>query len=145
MPDRHLRHNVRLFPSASAVTITMSSTAASVPGGGNVTVPITFTRTGGFTGDITLMAENLPTGLTATFNPSTITSGRTTSTLTLNASSTATVGTAHVTVRASGSGVNSKPVILELQETIRTDNCVYGAQKAAATCQVTAAFCHCLL
>lgn len=63
---------------------------------------VTITRGGGFDGAVTLAATGLPTGVTAGFNPATIPTGGTTSTLTLTAAPTAATGTASFSVTANG-------------------------------------------
>ncbi|MBO0857325.1 MAG: glycoside hydrolase family 9 protein, partial [Chloracidobacterium sp.] len=70
--------------SANPSTLTVNR------GGASVTSMITITRSGGFTGGVTLSASGLPSGVTASFgaNPATGDS----SVLTLTASSAATVG-----------------------------------------------------
>lgn len=75
--------------AASPTSLTITKGAA----GG--TSALTITRLNGFTGNVTLSASGLPSGVTAAFSPNPAT---TTSTLTLTASSTATAGTATVTV-----------------------------------------------
>jgi regulation of enolase protein 1 (concanavalin A-like superfamily) len=59
------------------------------------TSTISFAPQGGFSGSVSLAASGLPSGVTASFNP---TSTSTTSTLTLSANSTAAAGTANVTI-----------------------------------------------
>jgi hypothetical protein len=65
-------------------------------------VALTLTRSGGFTGAVSFTASGLPAGVTATFSPASTTGN--TSTLTLAASSTATLGNATVTINATGGG-----------------------------------------
>lgn len=73
---------------------------------------ITTTVSGGFNSAVSLSISGLPTGVTASFNPTSIAApGSGTSTLTLTASSTATVGTANVTVTATGGGVTHTATI----------------------------------
>ena len=55
----------------------------------------------GFNGTVTLSASGLPTGVTASFNPSSIAAGST-STLTLSAGPSAAAGTATVIVKGVG-------------------------------------------
>jgi hypothetical protein len=86
------------------ISITLAQPSAAVLPGSSIAVPITLSRTGGFTGSMTLTAENVPAGITASFEPSTLASDATTSTLTLTAVSGATAG-GTITIRASGSGV----------------------------------------
>jgi len=85
------------------ISVSIAGSVSLVQGGtGSTTVSIT--RGGGYTGSVTLSAEGLPAGVTASFSPSTL-SSETTSTLTLTGSGTATVGTGNFTVRAKGTGV----------------------------------------
>jgi len=61
---------------------------------------------GGFNSAISLSASGLPTGVTASFNPTSIGApGSGSSTLTFSASATATTGTTNVTVTATGGGI----------------------------------------
>jgi xyloglucan-specific exo-beta-1,4-glucanase len=76
-------------------TLAASPTSLTVAQGASGTSTLTVTPSGGFTGSVALTAGTLPTGVTATFSPTTTTG---TSTLTLAASSTATTGAATVTV-----------------------------------------------
>jgi hypothetical protein len=70
------------------------------------TSQIQITRSGGFTGAVTLAAEGLPTGVTAAFDPAAPTANA--STLTLTAASGAAVGTSNVTVKGTGTGVTGE-------------------------------------
>ena len=79
-----------LSVSPSNVSITQGSSSASIL--------ITVNPLNGFSGNVSLSASALPSGVTASFNPVVTTA---TSTLTLAANSTATVGT--VTIALSGS------------------------------------------
>jgi len=72
-----------------------SPTSLTLNQGGSGTDTITVTGVNGFSGSVALSASGLPSGVTASFSPSSTTS---TSTLTLTASSTATTGTASVTI-----------------------------------------------
>ncbi len=85
--------------SSAAPTLSVAQSAAG-------TTAITVARTS-FSGDVALIAENLPTGVTATFTPATLSAGATSSSVSLAASASATVGgPATVTVRARGTGVS---------------------------------------
>jgi hypothetical protein len=70
------------------------------------TSQIQITRSGGFTGAVTLAAEGLPTGVTAAFDPAAPTANA--STLTLTAAAGAAVGTSNVTVKGTGTGVTGE-------------------------------------
>jgi len=78
--------NFSLSASPSSVSVTQGSTGSST---------ITVTKTGGFTGSVTLSNSTLPSGVTATYGTNPTTS---TSTITFTASSTATTGTSTITI-----------------------------------------------
>lgn len=84
--------------------------AANLTRGSSVQVTVTLARPSGFTGTVDLSAETLPTGITASFVPETVPANSTTSTLTLSASNTATLGITYPTVRARGAGVTDATV-----------------------------------
>ncbi len=91
--------------STSSISVSSAAPTLSVAQSAAGTAAITVGRTN-FTGDVALTAENLPTGVTATFAPATLAAGATSSSLSLAASATAAVaGPATVTVRARGTGV----------------------------------------
>ena len=99
---------------AQSVGVSLGQTSATLSRGGTVIIPVTVSRAGGFAGGVTLAAENLPTGVTATFTPTTVASGSTTSSLSLTANATATTGTQNITIRATGAGANAGTVTLPL-------------------------------
>lgn len=107
-----------------SITFASALSLASVPQGGATTLPVVITRAGGFTGPVTLTAENLPTGVTATFEPATATiaSNARVSTMTLNASASATASATPTTIRirASGNGVTSQAQDVALTVTAGT-------------------------
>jgi uncharacterized membrane protein len=89
-----------------AIDITASAATATVTQGGTASVTVTLTRSGGFTGDVTLAVTGLSTNLTA---PNvTIPSGSTTGVVTYTAAATAATGTANTTITATGTGVTAK-------------------------------------
>ena len=78
--------------------------------GGTVTSTITVTAENGFSGSVTLSVSGLPSGVSASFNPSSTAS---TSVLTLTATSSAATGTSGLTVKGtSGSLAPTTPVNL---------------------------------
>jgi hypothetical protein len=89
-----------LSTNPTSVNVTQGSTANSA---------ITITRTGGFTGGVALSAGGLPTGVTASFNPASVTG--TGSTVTFSASATATLGPAAVTITGAGGGLTRATTI----------------------------------
>lgn len=99
---------VSLTVPAPAITLVAGAPQATMIQGTALTVPVTITRTNGFGGAVDLTITGLPGGLAGTFAPASISAGATTSTLTLTALNTATVGTVNVTVSANGSGVTQQ-------------------------------------
>jgi len=81
--------------AAPSYTLAASPSSLTILQGASGASTITVSPQGGFTGNVSLSASGLASGLTASFNP---TSTISTSTLTLTASTTANTGTASVTV-----------------------------------------------
>ena len=79
-------------------TLSPSASSLSVTQGSNATDTITVTDENGFSGSVTFTASGMPSGVTASFSPTSSTSS---SVLTLTASSTATTG-GPVTVTVTG-------------------------------------------
>jgi|HubBroStandDraft_1064217.scaffolds.fasta_scaffold00097_8 subtilase family serine protease len=120
---------VALTVSATATpnfTIAASPASLAVTQGASGTSTITITSTGGFDSATTLSATGLPTGVTAAFSTNPVTpaaNGSATSTLTLTASSTATVGAATVTITGtSGSLTQSTTIALTVNASSGTKN-----------------------
>lgn len=93
-------------PTGQDFTIAASPTSGTVTVGSvnNIaSVNISIARTGGFTGAVALSASGLPSGVTATFNPSSTTG--TTSTLTLSAARNATTGQFAIIITGANGGV----------------------------------------
>ncbi len=100
--------------AAAAPNFSLSASPASlsIQQGNSGTSAITVTPANGFTGSVSLSASGLPSGVTASFNPTSTTG---TSTLTLTASSTATTGAATVTVTGtSGSLTHTTTISLTI-------------------------------
>jgi subtilase family serine protease len=120
---------VALTVSATATpnfTIAASPASVTVTQGAGGTSTITITSTGGFNSATTLSASGLPTGVTAAFSTNPVTpaaNGSATSTLTLTASSSATVGAATVTITGtSGSLTHSTTIALTVNASSGTAN-----------------------
>jgi subtilase family serine protease len=107
-------------------TIAASPTSVTVTQGASGTSTITITSTGGFNSATTLSATGLPSGVTAAFSTNPVTpaaNGSATSTLTLTASSSATVGAATVTITGtSGSTTHSTTIALTVNASTGTAN-----------------------
>ncbi len=105
--------------SASAnFTVCASPTAVSVVRGGNTTSSITTAVLNGFDSAIALSAAGQPTGVTVTFNPTSIAApGSGTSTMTMAAASTTKTGTDIITVTGtSGSLKHSASITLDVND-----------------------------
>jgi len=89
-------------------TLSASPNSLAILQGASGTSTITVTPQSGFNGKVSLSASGLPSGVTASFNPSSTAS---TSTLTLTASSTAATGTVTVAVAGSASNLSSTATI----------------------------------
>jgi len=88
-----------------AFTISASPTSVSVVQGNNGTSTITTAVSGGFNSAIALSASGQPTGVTVTFNPTSIAAGSGTSTMTMAVASSTAVGTYTITVTGTGGGI----------------------------------------
>jgi subtilase family serine protease len=112
--------------SSPNFTIAASPSSLTVTQGSSGTSTIAITSTGGFNSATTLSASGLPSGVTATFSTNPVTptaNGSATSTLTLTASSAATVGTATVTITGtSGSTTHSTTIALTVNASSGTKN-----------------------
>ena len=102
---------------APSFTLMPSATSASVAPGGSIPITFTTARLNGFSSAVAMSVVGLPTGITASFAPSSIASpGAGTSMLTLLAGSTAAAKASTITVTASGGGY-SKTQTLNLTVT----------------------------
>jgi len=111
-----------LSASPSSVTITQ--------GGAAGTSTITVNDLNGFTGSVSLTASGLPSGVTATFNP---TSTTTTSTLSLTASGTATTGTFPVTITGTSGGLMATTSLTLTVNSAGTPNFTISASPSSVT------------
>ena len=99
-------------PPANDFSISASPSSVTLTQGTSGTSTISTLTTSGSAQTVSLSASGLPAGVTASFNPASVTSGGS-STLTLTASSTATTGAATVTVTgAATSGSHSTTISL---------------------------------
>lgn len=120
----------------AGITLLAGSTAAAAQGSA-ASVPIVITRNGDFTGAVNLVAEGLPSGVTATFAPASIASGARVTTLTLSAASNATAGPATVTIRATGAGITEQTQTLNF--TVNSSSTSgFGASASPAAIVVSA-------
>ncbi len=104
--------NVTITTASSPnFSLSASPTAVSITTGSSGTSTITAKSTGGFASSIALSASGLPSGITASFMPSSIAGGAGASTLTLTAASTAATGTASVLITGTGGGVTATTTV----------------------------------
>lgn len=89
-----------------AIAVTPTSGSLSLLQTGVNTVEFSLVRSGGFTGVVTPVASGLPTGVVASFSPSTFGVGVTAVTMTLTATAAPTITNDAYTVTFSGSGVS---------------------------------------
>jgi hypothetical protein len=99
------------------LNLALSGSALSVVQGASNTVTATITRGGGLTANVDLSIEGAPTGVTASFNPASLSSSVTSSTLTITAAAGAAAGTTSLTVRAKSTGVSDQTATLALTVT----------------------------
>ena len=98
--------------TTASFTISAAPTSVSVAQGKSGTSTITTAISGGFDSAIALSASGQPTGVTATFNPTSISApGSGTSTLTLAVASTTATGTYTITVTGTGGGVTKTTTV----------------------------------
>jgi len=100
------------FTSSPTFSLSANPTSVTVQQGSNGTSTITAAISGGFSSAIALSASGLPSGVTASFNPSSIAApGSGTSTLTLTASSSAAVGAYTITITGTGGGLTETTAV----------------------------------
>lgn len=98
--------------AAQGFTMAVAPTTLSVQQGTSGTATVTLTRAGGFAGGVGLTATGLPAGVTAVFDPQSVTA--TSSTLTLTAATTAAVGPSTVTIRGAAPPLAEQTATLTL-------------------------------
>jgi hypothetical protein len=93
-------------------TLSASPASLSVTQGSSATSTVSTSVSNGFNSSVALSISGLPSGVTASFSPTSIAApGSGSSTLTFTASSTATTGTFNTTVSATGGGITHTTVI----------------------------------
>jgi kumamolisin len=98
--------------STPGFNISASPGSVSVTVGNNGTSSISTSVFGGFNSAVALSASGLPSGVNASFNPTSITApGSGSSTLTLTVGSTTTPGTYSITVTGTGGGVTETTTV----------------------------------
>src|SRR5205823_303420 len=91
-------------------SLSASPTSVTVVQGANGTSTVTENDLNGYSGTVSLSASGLPSGVTASFNPTSTTGS---STLTLTADSTAATGTATITITGTDRTLTHTPPACE--------------------------------
>jgi hypothetical protein len=97
------------------LSVSLNPASLSVAQGANGTASVGVARTGGFTGAVTLTATGLPTGMTAAFDPASVTG--TSSTLTITVGASVAAGSYPVVVHGTGTGVSEQTATLTVAVT----------------------------
>ncbi|MCC6318257.1 MAG: hypothetical protein IT361_11255 [Gemmatimonadaceae bacterium] len=106
-------------PTPAGFTVSLSSTTLSVEQGASGSITATIGRTGSFAGTVNLAVSGLPTGVTATFNPSAIAVGTTSTTLAVGVAATVAPGNYPFTVSGSATGVAGQSATFTLTVTAK--------------------------
>jgi kumamolisin len=117
--------------SGSGFSLSASPTSVTVAQGNQGTSTITSTVTGGFDSSISLSASGQPTGVTVTFNPTSIT-GAGTSTMTISVASSTVAGTYPITVTGT-SGSTQETTTVSLTVTGTSPNFTISASPTSLT------------
>ncbi|NOT06806.1 MAG: hypothetical protein HOP28_01235, partial [Gemmatimonadales bacterium] len=88
-----------------AIALSISTGGATVVQGGTTPVSATLTRSGGFTGDVLLTVDGVPSGVTGSVSTPVTSGGTTSATITIAVAASTAPGTYSLTVRGTGSGV----------------------------------------
>jgi uncharacterized repeat protein (TIGR01451 family) len=111
--------------SPADYTLTATPSTQTVAPGGNISYTVNVTPSGGFTGSVNLSASGLPTGASASFNPTPVnitdTSAKT-STMTVTTSASTPVGTYQITVTATNGSLQHTAIVsLRVQSSTSAD------------------------
>ncbi len=123
-------------PATPAFTLAASGGAVAVLQGETATISVTITRSGGFAGAVSVAVEGLPTGATAA--PLTIAANATTGQVSVITTNAATIGTANLTLRGTGTGVEPRTVTVGLTVSAPPAAGTYTMTAAPTTLNVTA-------
>jgi subtilase family serine protease len=118
---------------ASTFTLSPSPSSATVAAGASTSLTITETAQNAFSSPVSLSASELPTGVTATFSPSTLATPAS-STATFASASSAVPGTYAVTVTGTGGGLTrSTPITLTVAQAAGFKLTASASAKTVAT------------
>jgi uncharacterized membrane protein len=97
-----LTHSTTVTLVVNSFSVSASPSSETVTRGSNATYTVTVTPINGFTGTVSFRISGLPTNSTATFNPTSVKGGGT-STLTITTNSSTTTGTFSLRIRGTSS------------------------------------------
>ncbi len=104
-------------PIPKGFAVSLSANSLSVQQGASGSITATIARTGDFTGTVNLSVEGLPTGITASFSPSAITSSTTSTTLSVAAASSVAPGPYTFTIRGQATGLTDQTATVSVTVT----------------------------
>ncbi len=105
-------------PTPGTLAVAVAAGTGSAVTGTSATVAVNITRGGSFTGAVTLAAEGVPAGVTATFTPASLPTGTSSSSLALAVAANAAAGTYPITIRATGASVTAATTTFTLTVTV---------------------------
>lgn len=105
-------------PQTPAIALTLGVATVTASPGTPATVPVALVRSGGFTGDVAIAIEGLPTGVTGVAAPLVMGAGVVASSITLTVGPTAVPGISTITVRGIGNGVTASSAIVQITVSI---------------------------
>jgi hypothetical protein len=97
-------------------TLALTPTSAAVQQGASTAVQVSVTRSGGFSGSVTLSLESAPAGVTGTFSPNPATGNS--STLTIAVAAGTPLATHSLTVKGTAPGLTDRTATFSLQVTL---------------------------
>lgn len=112
-------------PGAS-VSVTLTPASVDLVAGTSVEVVVSVSRSGS-AADLTLSATGVPSGVTATFAPSTLAAAVQSSTLTLVAEPDTDLGASTITVTATGAGVSASKELAVAVTSLKVEGLVQGS------------------
>ena len=110
--------------STGSFTIAVSPAATSIQQNGSTFVTVTLTRTGGFSGAVTLATGGTPTGVSATMDPAVLSGNTVVSRVDLTAAASTTIGTSTVTITGT-SGTRQASATVALSVTTAPDYALF--------------------
>lgn len=97
-------------PDPGNFSLTLSPATLTLTAGQSASSTVSITRSGGFTGAVSMSMEGLPSGVTAAFTPATVTGAQ--AQLSITASGAAAAGAFTATVRGSATGLGARTASL---------------------------------